>query len=161
MTDSERQVLEEAARVAGDLSEAAAQDLARRVGFLATAPSKAEESVLLNAVAHGPARDAVADLVRHWRKQAVGLTPAAVAGASPGSRAASASSGMWPCMCRNSLSLHSAGGRISRANCTNESTSAGFVAGGGAGACVGGGGAGRGGGATKSGAVRAGRLGSK
>jgi len=81
VTDSERKVLEEAARVAGDLSEAAAQDLARRVGFLATAPSKAEESVLLNAVAHGPARDAVADLVRHWRKQAVGLTPAAVAGA--------------------------------------------------------------------------------
>lgn len=81
MTESERKVLEEASRLAGELSEAAVRDLATRVGSLATVPSKADESTLLGPVAHGPARDAVASMLRNWGKQAVGLTPAAVASA--------------------------------------------------------------------------------
>lgn len=81
MTEPERKVLEEISRLAGGLSEAAVRDLAGRVGTLAAVPSVAEESVLLGAVAHGSARDAVAGMLRDWRKQAAGLTPATVAGA--------------------------------------------------------------------------------
>lgn len=81
MADSESKLLEEAARVAGDLPGSVLRDLAGRMAHLAGLPAGAEESALLAAVAPGPARDSVTKLFRHWRKQAPSLSPTALAAA--------------------------------------------------------------------------------
>jgi len=92
MADMETQLLEEAARVAGDLPVSVLRVLAGRLADLDAPPAGAEESSLLVAVAPGPARDGVTKLFRHWRKHAPRLHPAAVAA---GLTAASATHEEW------------------------------------------------------------------
>lgn len=79
--DAEAKLIEEAARVAGDLPASVLRDLAGRLARLEMLPTGSQESSLLADVATGAARDGVVALFRHWRKHAPGLPPVAVAAA--------------------------------------------------------------------------------
>ena len=81
MTDAEVKLLEQAARVAGDLPGHVVRELAGKIAALDGPPTGSEESALLGAVASGWARDSVTGLFRRWCKHASGVRPEAVAAA--------------------------------------------------------------------------------
>lgn len=81
MAEAETKLLEQAARLAGELPGHVIQELAARVALLGGLPTGPTESALLAVVAPGPARNGLTKLIRYWTKSAPAVLPRALAAA--------------------------------------------------------------------------------